>query len=138
MLLIGRGLDSGAGLGPSATAKTDEIGDPMNRIMLAMATMTSALAVIVSPPAHADDSQDAQFIAELADHHFVAAHDVPQAVFESAQIKAAQTICGMFAQGMTRADILTEITTDNPGPTAKQEVTIVMNAAVDVYCPQYK
>jgi len=87
--------------------------------------------------AHADDTQDAQFISELADHDFVAGQGVPEVTFEAAEIRAAHMFCSQLGQGMSRSEILDAVTSDNPGPTARSEATIIMNAAIDVYCPQY-
>jgi hypothetical protein len=107
--------------------------------VLAVAAVMAGMFLFGVPPfAHADDTQDAKFIAELASHNLVAGQGVPQVTFEAAQINGAHMMCSELGDGMSRGEILAQATRENPGPTARQMVTIVLNAAIDVYCPQYK
>jgi hypothetical protein len=88
--------------------------------------------------AHADDAQDEQFIQELADRGYIAREGVSQIDFEAAQINAAHLVCLRLGQGRSRSDVLAEATGDMPGPTVRKSMALVIDAAVDVYCPSMR
>jgi hypothetical protein len=94
---------------------------------LVAAALTAAPAI-----AHADYAQDDKFIAELHAHGLSEDNGYAS---DNAEIVNAHNTCDELAKGASRDQLVNEMPT---GIIPRSTWAITTDAAIDVYCPQYK
>jgi Protein of unknown function (DUF732) len=97
-----------------------------------VAAALAAVALTAAPVAHADYEQDDKFIAELKAHGLIEGEDYAN---DNAEIVNAHNDCDELAKGTSRDTLVNEMPT---GIIPRSTWAITTDAAIDVYCPQFK